>query len=70
MILYLSLGRDPDGQAAVIPPLVDELRLVVRLLLCGAGVEPHVVDHAMIFDIFTFRIKAQDGLGSDPSLCS
>ena len=47
----LSLGRDPDGQGAVVPPVVLKLGGIVALLLGGGGVEPHVVDHPVVLDV-------------------
>lgn len=44
----LSLGSDPDRQRAIVPPLIHKLSLIVRLLLKGGCVEPHVVDYPMI----------------------
>lgn len=47
----LSLRCDPDGQSAVVPPLIHKQTLIVRPLLTAGGVEPHVVDHAVILDV-------------------
>lgn len=47
----LSLGGDPDGQAAVVPPAVHALREVVGQLLLRAGVEPHVVNHPVVLQV-------------------
>lgn len=63
MFLYLSLSGDPDWQAAVIPPLVHKLCLVVWLLLRCRGVEPHVVYHTMILNIFTWWINDNASIG-------
>ena len=48
---YLSLCCDPDGQAAVVPVIVHKLSLVVLLLLLGADVKPHVMDHTVVLNI-------------------
>lgn len=49
----LPLRRDPDGQAAVVPPAVDALRAVVGQLHPRAGVEAHVVDDPVILHVFS-----------------
>lgn len=48
---HLSLSRDPDGQSAVVPPLVHKLGLIVRLLLACGCVEPHVVDYSVVLSV-------------------
>lgn len=48
----LSLSCDPDGQAAVVPPAVDALRDVIGHLHPRAGVEPHVVYHPVVLEVF------------------
>lgn len=49
---YLSLGCDPDGYAAVVPPPLDtECGVVGQPHLVG-GVVEHVVDHPMVLDVF------------------
>jgi len=47
----LSLRRDPDGQAAVVPPAVHGLREIVGQLQTRAGVEPHVVNHPVVLQV-------------------
>lgn len=47
----LSLGSDPDGEAAVVPPAADALGGVVGQSQACFGVEPHVMDHAVVLDV-------------------
>lgn len=47
----LSLGSDPDGEAAVVPPAADALCGVVGQSQAGFGVEPHVVDHPVVLQV-------------------
>ena len=58
----LSLGCDPDGQGAIVPPLVLELALVVRQHLGGGGVEPHVVNHSMVLHIETWETREKNSI--------
>lgn len=51
---HLSLRCDPDRQRAIVPPLIHKLSLIVRLLLTGGCVEPHVVDYAMILNVAAY----------------
>ena len=49
---YLPLGRDPDGQAAVVPPPLDAQCGVVGQLHLAARVVEHVVNHPVVLDVF------------------
>lgn len=51
----LSLRCDPDRQSAIIPPLIHKQSLIVRLLLSGGCVEPHVVDYPVILNVAAYR---------------
>lgn len=47
----LSLRCDPDRHSAIVPPLIDMLGLIVRLLHARGRVEPHVVDYPVVLHI-------------------
>lgn len=52
---YLSLCCDPDGEASVVPPVRPPLGMVIRQFLSSASVEPHVVNHSMVFNILSYQ---------------
>lgn len=58
---YLSLGCDPDGYAAVVPPVRDTQRGVVGPPHLGGGVIEHVVNHPMVFNVFAWEGKQRAG---------
>lgn len=47
----LSLGSDPDGEAAVVPPAAYALCGVVGQFHTCFGVEPHVMDHPVVLQV-------------------
>lgn len=51
----LSLRCDPDGQSAIVPPVIDKLSQIVGLLRTGGCIEPHVVDYPVILDVSPCR---------------
>lgn len=51
----LSLRCDPDRQSAIVPPFIHKLSRIVRPLLAGSRVKPHVVDYSMVLDVAACR---------------
>lgn len=58
---YLPLGCDPDGQAAVVPPVLDAQCGVIRQLHLAARVVIHVVNHPVVLDVFACGREAAEG---------